>query len=162
MKFFILLLSLTLALADEHEHHHHGHEDHVHDHDHHVTGYVVKTHEDLVKYRHLCAEQVHATEEDVAKYIKWEFADEEKSRCYLKCVFEQFGFFDATHGFDVHKIHEQLSGGAHVDHTDETHHKIVACADSNTQGSDACTWAYRGGMCFMHSNLQLVQHSVKV
>ncbi|EDW16239.1 general odorant-binding protein 99b [Drosophila mojavensis] len=153
MKLFILLLSLTLAFADHHE-------GHSHDHDH-GSGYVVKTHEDLVRFRNICAEQVHASAEDVAKYVKWDFADEEKSRCYLKCIFEHFGLFDATHGFDVHKIHEQLAGGSHVDHADEVHQKIADCADNNAQGSDACTWAYRGGMCFMRSNLQLVQQSVK-
>ncbi|EDV90777.1 general odorant-binding protein 99b [Drosophila grimshawi] len=156
MKLIILLLSLTLAFANaDHDGHHHDHH-----HDHH-SDYVVKTHEDLIKYRHHCAEQVHASADDVAKYVKWEFADEEKSRCYLKCVFEQFGFFDATHGFNVHKIHEQLAGGAHVDHSDETHQKVAACADDNSQGSDPCTWAYRCGMCFMRSNLQLVKQSIK-
>ncbi|XP_062125207.1 general odorant-binding protein 99b [Drosophila sulfurigaster albostrigata] len=154
MKVLILLLTLAVALADEHEHHHHHHHEHG-------AGYVVKTHDDLVRFRGVCAEKVQATAEDVAKFVKWDFADEEKSRCYIKCVFEQFGLFDATHGFDVHKIHEQLAGGHNVDHTDETHQKIAACADNNSQGSDACTWAYRGGMCFMRSNLQLVKHSVQ-
>ncbi|KAM8705325.1 hypothetical protein ACLKA7_009744 [Drosophila subpalustris] len=154
MKVFILLLTLAVALADEHDHHHHHHHEHG-------AGYVVKTHDDLIRYRSVCSEQVHATPEDVAKYVKWQFTDEEKTRCYLKCVFEHFGFFDAEHGFDVHKVHEQLAAGSAVDHTDETHKKIADCADNNAQGSDACTWAYRGGMCFMRSNLQLVQHSVK-
>ncbi|KAH8311928.1 hypothetical protein KR044_008624 [Drosophila immigrans] len=152
MKVFILLLTLAVALADEHDHHHHHHEH---------GSYVVKTHDDLVRFRSACSEKVHATPEDVAKFVKWDFADEEKSRCYLKCVFEHFGFFDAEHGFDVHKIHEQLGGGQAVDHSDDTHKKIADCADNNSQGSDACTWAYRGGMCFMRSNLQLVKHSVQ-
>ncbi|KAH8419117.1 hypothetical protein KR222_005596 [Zaprionus bogoriensis] len=158
MKVLILLLTLALAAANEHdhhEHHHHGAE--------HTANYVVKTHDDLVKYRELCATQVHATPEDVEKYRKWQFADEEKTRCYLKCVFEQFGFFDAEHGFDVHKVHVQLAGGhANADHSDDTHQKLTECAGNNAEGSDACTWAYRGGMCFMRQNLPLVQHSVKV
>ncbi|EDW81165.1 Odorant-binding protein 99b [Drosophila willistoni] len=153
----LVLLSLTMAWAwpDHHEHHHH------HDHG---AAYVVKTHGDLIRFRNVCTERVHADEEDIAKYKKWDFPDNEKTRCYIRCVFEHFGFFDEVTGFDVHKVHEQLAGskGEQVDHTDDTHQKVANCADSNEQKSDACTWAYRGAMCFMGANLQLVQHSVKV
>jgi len=149
----VLLLGLTLALADhEHDHHHHHHE-----------SYVVKTHDDLVTYRSYCAEKVHASEELVEKYKKWQYPDDAVTHCYLECVFQKFGFYDAEHGFDVHKIHVQLAGaGAEVNHSDETHQKIANCAETHSKEGNSCAKAYHAGMCFMNANLQLVQHSVKV
>ncbi|XP_017000477.1 general odorant-binding protein 99b [Drosophila takahashii] len=142
----VLLLGLTLALAG-HDHHHH-------------ESYVVKSHDDLVTYRSYCAEKVHAGEELVEKYKKWQYPDDAVTHCYLECIFEKFGFYDAEHGFDVHKIHVQLAGGnAEVNHSDETHQKIAHCAESHKEG-DSCSKAYHAGMCFMNANLQLVQHSV--
>ncbi|XP_037951132.1 general odorant-binding protein 99b-like [Teleopsis dalmanni] len=147
MKAFIAIL-LFAALASAH---HHGHVD-----------YVVRDHSDLVRFREHCSTTLNVPAELVEKYKVWNYPDDEVTRCYMKCVFEQFGFFDAVHGFDVQKIHHQLAGkDAHVDHNDAVHGKIEHCADKNTQGSDACTWAYRGGMCFIKENLQLVKHSVK-
>ncbi|XP_030369926.1 general odorant-binding protein 99b [Scaptodrosophila lebanonensis] len=153
--FFLPFVVFVLVKAN-HEHHHAASLHHEHE-----AAYVVKTHDDLIRYRNLCAEQVNANVDAVDKYKQWKYPDDETTRCYLKCVFEQFGFFDANKGFDVHKVHEQLAGGSGtVDHNDETHTKIESCADNNSQGSDACTWAYRGGMCFLRSNLQLVKQSV--
>lgn len=154
MKVFLLLLALTtLALADEHGHehgHHHGAE--------HTGDYVVKTQSDLLKARDDCVKEVVGiTPEDIEKYKKREFPDEEKTRCYLKCVFHKFGLFDDEHGFDVHKLHVQIVDNAQVDHTDETHQKIANCVDDNSQGSDACTRAYRGVTCFLRHNLHLVK-----
>ncbi|XP_017041614.1 general odorant-binding protein 99b [Drosophila ficusphila] len=144
----VLLLGLACALAD-HDHHHH-------------EEYVVKTHDDLVTYRTYCAEKVHASEELVDKYKKWQYPDDSVTRCYLECVFQKFGFYDPEHGFDVHKIHVQLAGPNQADHSDETHQKIAHCAETHSKEGDSCSKAYHAGMCFMNSNLQLVQHSVKV
>lgn len=154
MKVFLLLLALTtLVLADEHGHehgHHHGAE--------HTGDYVVKTESDLLTARNECAKEVGGiSSEDIEKYKKREFPDEEKTRCYLKCVFHKFGLFDDEHGFDVHKLHVQIEDNAQVDHSDETHQKIANCVDNNSQGSDPCTRAYRGVTCFVRNNLQLVK-----
>nr|AID61305.1 odorant binding protein [Calliphora stygia] len=160
MKVFFVILVLTVAaLADHHEgHDHHDHDHHVH---HESHDYVVKHHDDLVKFRDECSTKLKISPELMEKYKSWEYPDDEATHCYMKCIFEHFGFFDEHKGFDVHKIHHQLVGEhVTVDHNDETHHKIEHCADKNTQGSDACTWAYRGGMCFIRSNLQLVKGSV--
>ncbi|XP_017076363.1 general odorant-binding protein 99b [Drosophila eugracilis] len=148
----VLLLGLTFVLADHDHGHHHGHE-----------SYVVKTHDDLVTYRSYCAEKVHASEELVEKYKKWQYPDDAVTHCYLECVFQKFGFYDPEHGFDVHKIHVQLAGaGGKVSHSDEMHQKIANCADSHSKEGDSCSKAYHAGMCFMNANLQLVQHSVQV
>lgn len=150
MKVFLLILALTtLALADDHHGHHHGAE--------HTADYVVKTEEDLLKARTQCVSEVGVSAEDIEKYKRREFPDEEKTRCYLKCMFEKFGLFDEEHGFDVHKLHVQIEDNANVDHSDETHQKIANCVDNNSQGSDACTRAYRGVTCFVRSNLHLVK-----
>ncbi|BFF91347.1 general odorant-binding protein 99b [Drosophila madeirensis] len=155
MKVLILLLSLALVCAcDHHEHHHHGADG--------ASTYVVKSHDDLVSYRTACVEKVHAPAELVAKYKKWEYPDDAVTHCYLACVFEKFGFYDEEHGFDVHKVHVQLSGpSAQVDHSDETHQKIVQCAETHSKEHNSCAKAYHSGMCFMNANLHLVQHSVE-
>ncbi|KAH8267678.1 hypothetical protein KR026_003183, partial [Drosophila bipectinata] len=145
----VFLVGVAFVLAGPH--HEHGHEGH----------YVVKSHDDLVSYRNACAEKVHASEDLVEKYKKWQYPDDAVTHCYLACVFEKFGFYDAEHGFDVHKVHMQLAGpSAHVDHSDEMHQKIAQCAESHKEG-DSCAKAYHAGMCFMNANLRLVQHSVQ-
>nr|ABW78528.1 odorant-binding protein 99b [Drosophila melanogaster] len=144
----VLLLGLAFVLADHHHHHH---------------DYVVKTHEDLTNYRTQCVEKVHASEELVEKYKKWQYPDDAVTHCYLECIFQKFGFYDTDHGFDVHKIHIQLAGpGVEVHESDEVHQKIAHCAETHSKEGDSCSKAYHAGMCFMNSNRQLVQHSVKV
>ncbi|KAH8355881.1 general odorant-binding protein 99b [Drosophila serrata] len=152
MKFLLVLFLIPACVWAHHEPGHHD-----------TTGYVVKTHDDLVTYRHFCAEKVHASAELVEQYKKWQYPDDAVTHCYLECIFEKFGFYEPEHGFDVHKIHVQLSGaGSTVDHNDETHQKIVHCAETHAKEADSCSRAYHAGMCFMNANLRLVQHSVQV
>ncbi|XP_005186856.1 general odorant-binding protein 99b [Musca domestica] len=160
MKVFIAILCLTAAVtvSAHHEEGHTGHDHHIiHDgHD-----YTVKTKEDLARFRDECGKQLDVPADKMEKYKAWEYPNDEITRCYMKCVFEKFGFFDETHGFNPYLVHHQLAGGHEpVDHSDEIHQKIDLCADKNSQKSDACTWAYRGGMCFLANHLKLVQDSI--
>ncbi|CAD6992769.1 general odorant-binding protein 99a [Ceratitis capitata] len=146
MKFCLALLSLFFAVV-------------VADHGDH-SDYVVKTGEDLARYRDQCVAKLSIPADLVEKYKKWEYPDDEKSRCYLKCVLESFGLFDDAKGFDVHKVHHQLGGGD-VDHSNELHGKIENCAkEGDAAGEDACTRAYRGALCFFKENLALVKQNV--
>ncbi|XP_061389508.1 general odorant-binding protein 99a-like [Musca vetustissima] len=123
--------------------------------------YTVKTKEDLARFREECGKQLNVPADKLEKYKSWEYPNDEVTRCYMKCVFEKFGFFDETHGFNPYLVHHQLAGGHEpIDHSDEIHQKIDMCADHNTEKSDACTWAYRGGMCFLQNHLKLVQDSI--
>ncbi|NP_001298165.1 general odorant-binding protein 99b precursor [Stomoxys calcitrans] len=164
MKVFIVVLCLASAALAHHEEGHAGHDHHDH-HDHHIShdghDYTIKTKEDLSRFREDCATKLKVSSELLEKYKNWDYPNEETTRCYLKCVFEHFGFFDETKGFNPYMIHHQLAG-AHgpVDHNDELHRSIDFCADHNSQKSDACTWAYRGGMCFIGQHLQLIKDSL--
>nr|QKN21114.1 odorant-binding protein [Bactrocera correcta] len=149
MKFCLALLSLLMvvvfAVAD--------HADH--------TDYVVKTKEDLIRYRDECVSKLSIPSDLVDKYKEWSFPDDEKTHCYLKCILEKFELFDAAKGFDAHKIHHQLQG-ANADHSDATHGAIENCAKEASENSDdACVRAYRGFTCFLKNNAQLVQAGVE-
>jgi len=123
---FVAILVLAFVFVDADHHLHEGH-DH----------YVVKTSEDLLSYRNKCVEELDVPKDLVELYKKWEYPDNEKTHCYMKCIFEQFGLFDEQQGFNINNIHHQLSGDD-ADHTDETHKKIADCADNNSQGSSSC------------------------
>lgn len=128
--------------------------------------YVVKNEENLLQFRRECVNELKVPEEHIQQFGKWQFPNDSVTQCYLKCVFEKFGFFDALTGFNVEHIHQQLQGAevappGDADHDDVVHDKIEACVDNNEQGSNACEWAYRGGVCFIKKNLRLVKHSVK-
>ncbi|XP_013097467.2 general odorant-binding protein 99a-like [Stomoxys calcitrans] len=123
--------------------------------------YVVKTRENLLQFRNECVAELKVSDELVEQYKKWQYPNDDVTKCYLKCVFGKFELFDAENGFNVENIHHQLVGdNAKADHNDEIHAKIVSCVDKNEQGSDSCEWAYRGATCFFKNNLQLVQTSV--
>lgn len=121
---------------------------------------MVKTNADLLRYRDECVSKLSIPADLVEKYKQWNFPDDEKTPCYLKCILEKFGLYDEEKGFDVHKIHHQLDGDK-VDHSDATHGAIENCAkEAAAAGDDACVRAYRGFSCFLKDNIQLVQAGV--
>ncbi|XP_067625746.1 general odorant-binding protein 99a [Eurosta solidaginis] len=149
MKLYVAFLSLIAVVLAANAHHDHS----THD------DYVIKTKEDLARYRDDCVSKLSIPADLVEKFKKWEYPDNEQSRCYLKCVFEHFGLFDEKDGFDVHKIHHQLAGDE-VDHSDELHGQIEDCVKESADAADACTKVYRGAKCFFRHNLSLVKQSV--
>lgn len=92
------------------------------------------------------------------EYKKWNFSNDEKTQCYIKCIFGKMGLFDEKDGFDIERLVKQLGQGKN-----ETviRPEIVKCADKNQQKTDACQWAYRGFDCFKKAHLDLVQTSLK-
>uniref|UniRef100_A0A1I8Q498 Odorant binding protein n=1 Tax=Stomoxys calcitrans TaxID=35570 RepID=A0A1I8Q498_STOCA len=127
----------------------------------HSYAYVVKSRDNLLQFRNECVAELQVPENLVEHYKKWEYPNDSVTQCYLKCVFNKFGLFDTTTGFNVEDIHQQLAGvHGEAEHDDALHAKIESCIDKNEQGSNACEWAYRGAICFFKNNLQLVQQSV--
>ncbi|XP_075149050.1 general odorant-binding protein 99a-like [Haematobia irritans] len=123
--------------------------------------YVVKTRENLLQYRNECVSELKVPENLVEQYKKWQYPEDDVTKCYLKCVFVKFGLFDESSGFNVDYIHQQLVGAnAEADHNNDVHAKIESCVDNNEQGSSPCERAYRGVTCFIKNHLQLVQRSV--
>ncbi|KAM8707131.1 hypothetical protein ACLKA7_011261 [Drosophila subpalustris] len=138
MKFFVAVcLFFTLASAE----------------------YVVKTKDNMLSYREECVKELGLSADLVEQYQKWQYPNDAKTHCYLKCVFTKFGLFNNDTGFDVESIHAQLTRGA-ADHDDELHGKIAECVDKNEQGSNACEWAWRGADCLLKNHLQLIQQSL--
>jgi len=113
----------------------------------------------MLSYREECVKELGVSADLVEQYQKWQYPNDAKTQCYLKCVFTKFGLFDVDTGFDVEKIHIQLSRGA-ADHNEELHGKIAECVDKNEQGSNACEWAWRGADCLLKNHLQLVKQSL--
>ena len=139
MKYLIAVLFACLALASAEE-------------------YRIRNSEDLMKARKDCVEAKKVPAAHIEKYKKFDFPDDETTRCYLQCILEKFQLFDVKTGFNQENLLKQLGQNkdANTVKTD-----IEACADKNDQKSDSCTWAYRGFKCFLTKNLQLVQDSLK-
>ncbi|EDW98280.1 general odorant-binding protein 99a isoform X1 [Drosophila yakuba] len=121
--------------------------------------YVVKNRNDMLEYRDKCVKELAVPVDLVEKYQKWEYPNDEKTQCYIKCVFTKWGLFDVASGFNVENIHQQLVGN-HADHNEAFHASLAACVDKNEQGSPECEWAYRGATCLLKENLAQIQKSL--
>lgn len=111
----------------------------------------------MIAARKECAESKKVPAEHIEKYQKFDFPDDEVTRCYIECVFTKFELFDATKGFN----HDNLKVQLNPNNDDKIKADIDKCADKNEQKSDSCTWAYRGFKCFISKNLPLVKQSIK-
>lgn len=112
-----------------------------------------------MKARKECVEANKVSNDLLEKYKKYEYPDDEVTRCYIECVFEKFQLFEPKTGFLVDNLLTQL--GQSKENKDEVKADIEKCADKNEQKSDNCTWAFRGFKCFISKNLSLVMESVK-
>lgn len=112
----------------------------------------------MVKYRPECASSLSISEDAVNEYKKWNFPDDEKTRCYIRCIFNKMGLFDDASGFNIDHLVKQL--GQNRDEA-ETRTEVVKCADKNPNKDDNCVWAFRGFKCFKEAHLPLIQTSVK-
>lgn len=118
----------------------------------------IQTHDNLSTYRPECASTLNIPENVVAEYKKWNFPDDEKTRCYIRCIFNKMGLFTDEQGFNVERLVKQL--GQNRNET-EVRAEILKCADKNEAKDNACVWAFRGFNCFKEAHLSLVQTSVK-
>ncbi|XP_055607819.1 general odorant-binding protein 99a-like [Uranotaenia lowii] len=119
--------------------------------------FTVQSTEDLQRYRTECAQSEGISDELVAKYRKWEFPEDDKTQCYIKCVFSKMHLFDETNGPIVDNLVQQL---AHGRDAGEIREEVLKCVDANTDGN-ACHWAFRGFKCFQQNNLPLIKASIK-
>ena len=118
----------------------------------------IQTHDDLIKYRGECVAALSITEEAVSQYKKWVFNDDEKTRSYIKCVFNKMGLFEDQSGFNIEHLVKQL--GQNRDAV-ETRTEVVKCSDKKVATDDAATWAFKGFKCFRAAHLDLIQMSIK-
>lgn len=118
----------------------------------------IQTQENLVSYRPECVSSLSIGEDLVNEYKKFNFPNDDKTQCYINCIFKKMGLFDEKEGFNVERLVKQLGQGKN-----ETviRQEVVKCADKNPNKSSACNWAYRGFLCFKTAHLDLVQASVK-
>lgn len=114
--------------------------------------------ENIETYRPVCASSLSIPEAQVNEYKKWNFPNDEKTRCYVKCILEKMGLFTDATGFNVERLIQQLGQGKNAT-TIKT--EVEKCADKNPNKDHACVWAYRGFNCFKAAHLSLVQQSVK-
>ncbi|XP_055377141.1 general odorant-binding protein 99a-like [Condylostylus longicornis] len=120
----------------------------------------INTQEDLMKYREECVAEKNVPTEHVDKYKKWDYPDDETTRCYLECVFNKMGLYDPKDGYNIDHLTQQLKHNSKDEH-DDIRSRIENCIDKNEQKSDSCAYLFRGFKCFMSKNLQLVQQSIK-
>ena len=124
-----------------------------------AADFKLKNLEDLVAARKECIEVNKVPAELIEKFKKFDFPDDETTRCYIECIFIKFELFSPTEGFNYENLNKQLATGK--DNAEAVKADIEKCADKNEQKSDSCTWAYRGFKCFISKNLPLVQQSIK-
>ncbi|XP_058443199.1 general odorant-binding protein 99a-like [Malaya genurostris] len=137
MKLFIALFALVaVAAADD---------------------FVVQTGEDLLRYRGECVSSLSVPDDHVTKFKKWEFPEDDTTKCYIKCIFTKMQLFDETDGPIVENLVKQL---AHGRDEAEIRAEILKCVDKNTD-NNACSWAFRGFQCFQKNNLSLIKASIK-
>ncbi|KNC21910.1 General odorant-binding protein 99a [Lucilia cuprina] len=121
--------------------------------------YKLRNQEDLMKARKECMEAKKVSPELIEKYKKFDFPDDEVTRCYIECIFEKFQLFDPKDGFKNENLIAQLGHGK--ENKDEVKADVEKCADKNEQKSDSCAWAFRGFKCFISKNMPLVMESLK-
>ena len=119
--------------------------------------YKLRNEADLNQARKECIEAKKVSPELIEKFKKFDFPDDETTRCYIECIFEKFDLFDPKDGFKINNLLAQLNSN----NSDETKAEIEKCVDKNEQKSDACTWAFRGFKCFISKNMPLVKQSLK-
>ncbi|XP_055695430.1 general odorant-binding protein 99a-like [Lutzomyia longipalpis] len=118
----------------------------------------IQTAEDLAKHRTKCVEELKIEESAVTEYKKWNFTDDEKTRCYIKCIFNQMELFSDETGYNVEHLVEQLG---QTGDKEKVREQIVKCVDDNPNKDDKCTWVFRGFNCFKANHLSLIKQSLK-
>uniref|UniRef100_A0A336MI23 CSON000111 protein n=1 Tax=Culicoides sonorensis TaxID=179676 RepID=A0A336MI23_CULSO len=118
----------------------------------------VRTKDDLASYRQECATENGLTAEELEKVKKGEVTNDEKTRCYVRCVSKKFEMFEDDKGVNVEKSLRQLEH-ANKDLTADTlREKVLKCVDATKdKKGDNCVWAFAAHACFKQEKLKLVQ-----
>lgn len=135
--------------------------------------YKISTGADLHKYRDACKTELSIPDETIEQFKKWTF-DDDKSACYIHCVFKHMDLYDDESGFHVsflahsflrHKSEKtyaqqvdnlvtQLGQGR----TDDVRTSVEGCVDNTI--TDHCERAFAGFKCFSKNNLRMIKSSV--
>nr|ALG36134.1 odorant binding protein 1 [Sclerodermus sp. MQW-2015] len=101
------------------------------------------------KLRQECIEKTGAAEDAIDNASKGIFAEDDKLKCYFKCIFEELTVFDESGKVNYDIILEMLPEEAK-----EVGQKIIDdCKD--TTGKDLCELAYNINRCAYDSNPQI-------
>ncbi|XP_063706292.1 general odorant-binding protein 99b-like [Culicoides brevitarsis] len=123
-----------------------------------AVAHTVRTKDDLASYRQECGSENNLTEEELTKIKKGEVTNDEKTRCYVRCVGKKFEVFEDDKGVNVDKTLHQLENANKEFTTDVLREKILKCVDSTMdKKDDNCTWAFAVFGCFKQEKLKLVQ-----
>lgn len=115
----------------------------------------------FTKHHQECVDKLNVPTDRLDNYAKFDYPDDEITRCYTKCIFEQSGLFGEDSGFNVHKLHHHLVGEhGTVDHSDKTHAEIAKCVENKAEDANKCTTAYKGFKCMLDSNLLVINAEV--
>lgn len=65
------------------------------------VAHTIRTKDDLASFRQECSAENNITTEELEKIIKGEITNDEKTRCYIRCVSKKFEIFEDDKGIDV-------------------------------------------------------------
>lgn len=63
--------------------------------------HTIRTKDDLASYRQECSAENNISAEELEKIKKGEVNNDEKTRCYVRCVAKKFEMFEDDKGVDV-------------------------------------------------------------
>lgn len=66
-----------------------------------AMAHTVRTKDDLASFRQECSAENNVTAEELEKIKKGELTNDEKTRCYVRCVGKKFEVFEDDKGVDV-------------------------------------------------------------
>lgn len=114
--------------------------------------WTTKSLRDLIAARTACVSKLNVPEDALAKYKKWEFADDDLTKAYVTCIFKEFGLFCDHEGFHVDRLVLQFkTGGADIQPIIE---KCIEKTDADTTNE---IWVFRSFRCFTAEHLPLVK-----
>uniref|UniRef100_U5EUS9 Proteinral odorant-binding protein 99a obp n=1 Tax=Corethrella appendiculata TaxID=1370023 RepID=U5EUS9_9DIPT len=118
--------------------------------------------DEIQKARSECYSELEISEDLIQKYKKFEFPDEHKTHCYIRCANLKLHLFDDEHGFKVDEI-VNLFESAHAENVQSFKGDVQKCIDDlENHDEDKCTWAYKTYMCFLSHHAALIRkHTVK-
>lgn len=97
--------------------------------------------------RRVCQFKNKITHKQMQEYQTNGFSDDLPTKCYVRCFFEGFQFFDEKSGFNTQNFLSQVANG------EEIRFQVESCVDDNKEKSDPCTWAFRIVMCIFSKRL---------
>lgn len=115
---------------------------------------TLSTNAELNEDRQNCVNLLQIPADLVKNYESQNYPNDDKTKCYVKCILSKMEFFDETNGFSVAPAAIATSEGS-----SETKRiiadKVKKCSFNRLETENACQWAYRGYECFKKEGLTL-------